>query len=91
MNYRALKREEAKRLKNRIEETQSFSKYNVRNLGGGVFVEFDINDIHYQFPVGIEFLRKSESRRTKEFDKFVADCIVHAVQLTAIRLSAVKE
>ena len=90
MNYRAKKRAEAERLRERMISTKYFSYVGVSVKRGSVAVTFDLATQHYVFPVNISYMRKTEVERTAMFDKFVADCIIHAGQMRAIKIAMEK-
>lgn len=86
MNFRAKKRLEAERLRERMVETNMFGFVSVSRKRNSFWVTFDISTQHYYFPVSKDFLGKSELERTAEFDRFVADAILHASQMRALQL-----
>ena len=86
MNFRAEKRLEAERLRERMIETNMFGFVGVHQKRNSFFTTFDISSQHYYFPITRKFLKKTELERTAEFDRFVADAILHASQMRALQL-----
>ena len=86
MNYRQKKRDEANRLLQRMQEANLFSECYISKRNNVIAVRWHIQENIYDYPITVELLRKSVRERTKKFDKFVAQSIVHALQMRALNL-----
>lgn len=86
MNYRQKKRDEANRLLQRMQEANLFRECYAEKINKVISVRWVIQENIYDYPITVELLRKSVRERTKKFDEFVAQSIVHASQIRALNI-----
>lgn len=86
MNWRFICEKYANILAERINDTKVFSKAEVYRMCNSFSVRYKICDFTYEYPVTIENARRGMDYMQEDFDKFVANCIIHASQARTMQL-----